>query len=86
MEYIMTRDEILDVLRQGTCSLRYKKVDGAKRVAEATLSPELIPEAKMPSNNNATYSDETIRYYDLNVEGWRSFRVENFEQVDLNES
>ena len=40
---------------------------------------DIYGEANKPvGNTNYTASDTTVRYYDLNSEGWRSFIVENF--------
>ena len=57
----------------------YKKKNGEERTARGTLNMDIYGEANKPvGNTNYTVSDTTVRYYDLNSEGWRSFVVENF--------
>ena len=78
----MTTQEIKDfknALHNGVVEFKYTKVNGDERVARGTLHETAITEdgGSMPKGT-MTVSDETIRYYDLNSNGWRSFRTENF--------
>jgi hypothetical protein len=57
----------------------YKKKNGEERTARGTLNMDIYGEDNKPlGNTDYKPSDTTIRYYDLNSEGWRSFVVENF--------
>ena len=81
----MTTQEIKDfknALHNGVVEFKYTKVNGEERIARGTLHETAITEdgGLMPKGT-MTVSDETIRYYDLNANGWRSFRVENFVEV-----
>lgn len=81
----MTTEEIKDFkkkLHEGVVEFKYTKVNGDERIARGTLHETAITEdgGSMPKGT-MTVSDETIRYYDLNSKGWRSFRVENFVEV-----
>lgn len=81
----MTTQEIKDfknALHNGVVEFKYTKVNGDERIARGTLHETAITEdgGSMPKGT-MTVSDETIRYYDLNSNGWRSFRVENFVEV-----
>ena len=81
----MTTQEIKDfknALHNGVVEFKYTKVNGEERIARGTLHETAITEdgGSMPKGA-MTVSDETIRYYDLNSNGWRSFRVENFVEV-----
>lgn len=77
-----TRTEILSLLRSGPVDLQFKKLDDSLRNMRATLDYNLIPEDARPKSDEA--KDETLdqseskalRVYDLEVEGWRSFRVD----------
>lgn len=78
----MTEQEIKDfkkALHEGVVEFKFIKVNGDERIARGTLHETAITEdgGSMPKGT-MTVSDETIRYYDLNSKGWRSFRVENF--------
>lgn len=81
----MTTEEIKDFknkLHKGVVEFKYTKVNGEERTARGTLHETAITEAggSMPKGT-MTVSDETIRYYDLKSNGWRSFRVDNFIEI-----
>jgi len=81
----MTTEEIKDFkkkLHEGVVEFKYTKVNGEERIARGTLHETAITEdgGSMPKGV-MTVSDETIRYYDLNSKGWRSFRTENFIEI-----
>ena len=77
------REYMMDELRKGICEVTFTKVNGEKRVASATLSTNHVP----AQPNTATYSDgevktrkvneETVVFWDMNKEGFRSFRVDS---------
>lgn len=78
----MTTEEIKNFrkkLHEGVVEFKYAKVNGDERTARGTLHETAITEdgGSMPKGV-IEVSNETIRYYDLNSNGWRSFRVENF--------
>lgn len=77
---------VKDILRLGIEVFKYKKKDGTIREARGTLNEDIIAENDgTPSGNGAShnYSDDVIRYYDLDKNGWRSFLYENFIEFDL---
>lgn len=53
---------------------RYKKEDGSERWAQGTRTLSHVPDDQLPHNN--TVDGVTVRYYDLMVGGWRSFRAD----------
>lgn len=60
-------------------SFSYKKKNGEERTAKGTLNVDIYGDENKPNgNSNYTTPDNTVRYYDLNSEGWRSFITENF--------
>ncbi len=77
------REQMMSELRKGICEVTFTKVNGDKRVASTTLSTNHVPEQP----NTATYSDgqpktrkvneETVVFWDMNKEGFRSFRVDS---------
>lgn len=81
----MTNEQIKDFktkLHEGVVEFKYTKVNGEERTARGTLHETAITEdgGSMPKGVMEV-SDETIRYYDLNSNGWRSFRVDNFIEI-----
>lgn len=77
---------VKDILRLGIEVFQYKKKDGTIREARGTLNEDIINENDgTPTGNgvNHNYSDDIIRYYDLDKKAWRSFLYENFIKFDL---
>ena len=78
-------DEIREYLRTGLVSFSYAKVNGDARTALGTTNPLLIPTAAVPKSPDIDIPRERlglISYYDLYVNGWRSFYFYSFEQID----
>lgn len=77
-----------DALSNGFARFIYRKKDGTIRTALGTRSSVLIPIDKLPkgdmSDGSATWEDstETIPYFDLDKNEWRSFSVLNFISLD----
>ena len=77
----LTREEILNVLRENTVNLSFTKVkDGEVRQMKATLVSDKIPTDKMPktdANENLKKNQTAVRVFDLDLNEWRSFRVDS---------
>ena len=81
LKYAWWFESFRDQLRTGVYRFSYFKIDGDIREARGTLCMDLIPEDNMPKSGmdpNAVEPANPFRYYDLDAEGWRSFRLENF--------
>tara|TARA_B110000238_G_scaffold194804_1_gene233146 strand:+ start:82 stop:348 length:267 start_codon:yes stop_codon:yes gene_type:complete len=81
MENEMKYQEIVDTLREGVVNLSFTKVkDGEVRKMRATLVSEQIPQDKMPktdANANTEKNQVAVRVFDLDLQDWRSFRVDS---------
>lgn len=64
-------------LRAGVVRFAYEKADGTLRRAVGTLkdTAALVKGAGLPDNG------QTVKYYDVEAGGFRSFRVENLVTV-----
>jgi hypothetical protein len=51
-----------------------------------TTNLDYIPESEHPTEDRANYiNEEVIRAYDIDVEGWRSFRVDSVNVLESKE-
>jgi len=66
-----------NALHKGVVEFKYKKRNGEIRSAKGTLNIDVMGNENAPTGSGYKTSDDIIRYYDLNSEGWRSFVVEN---------
>ena len=77
----MTYEEIVNTLREGVVNLSFTKVkDGGVREMRATLVSDMIPTDKMPktdANANTEKNQLAVRVFDLDINDWRSFRVDS---------
>lgn len=77
---MMTRDDMINELRNRPCRVIFRKVNGEERDMMCTLNEEYMPENSVDTNSDKQsrgYSDDTIRVIDINKGDWRSFRVDS---------
>jgi hypothetical protein len=80
----LTKDEIVQGLRNSAQRITFKKVDGTERIGSFTLVSEHLPLRQA----NEINEDETklhrpadpsiVRMYDLEKKAWRSMKVSSF--------
>lgn len=84
------RDTLLNDLRKYAVAVYFTKINGEKREMRCTLRPDLLPptyvneqteEKKFHEENR-----EVIAVWDLVKGGWRSFRVDSVEYVQVLDS
>lgn len=78
---MLSYDEIVNTLRESVVDLSFTKVkDGEVRQMKATLVSDKIPTDKMPktdANENLKKNQTAVRVFDLDLNDWRSFRVDS---------
>lgn len=79
---IMTREEMLKRLHEGLCVVTFEKTDGTERTMRCTLDSislkwlGLADKAALSGDKSAAnFSQEIIRVFDIDNEGWRSFKI-----------
>jgi len=85
---MFTRDGLIDMLRNNVVVVTFTKVNGDERVMHCTLQASYIPNA--PSKNGelvieskTSSNTNTVSVWDINANGWRSFRVENVKSISM---
>ena len=79
----MQLDELKAQLREGTVSVTFKKVNGDVRVMKCTLNKSVIPETATPKGKITPVEDsKSVRVYDIEAGGWRSFLFDNLIKVE----
>jgi hypothetical protein len=72
----MNKQQMLDELRDGACTVSFTKVNGDARVMPCTLVEANIPVGAKSKGTGKTMSDETIAVFATDIGEWRSFRVD----------
>jgi len=82
---MFTRDGLIDMLRNNVVVITFTKVNGDERVMTCTLLANYIPNA--PTQKGALVMESkhnnTVSVWDVNANGWRSFRVENVKSISM---
>ena len=74
----MTRDQMLEKLRESECRVIFKKVNGEERDMQCTLMESVLPKLQSkPGDKKRQPNEAVIRAFDINKQEFRSFRVEN---------
>lgn len=78
------KETLKNFLREHVLSVVFTKKDGSERVMECTLKPDLLPPHETNTDNPIDFpatmraeNPDVIQVYDLENNGWRSFRVES---------
>lgn len=82
---IFTRDGLIDLLRHNVVSVTFTKVNGDERVMSCTLHPNFIPNAPITNGEVVVKqtTSNTVSVWDINANGWRSFRIENVKSISM---
>lgn len=76
-----TIENLKSQMRNGVVEFSYTKKDGSERLAKGTLNFEIMGEENQPKAGVDYDSNNTTRYFDVNSNGWRSFKNENFIKI-----
>ena len=77
-DFKITEEAIKEVLASGDVYFTYRKKDGTEREAYGTRNTAIIKDNNATPTGNGTEKAGVIAYYDLESEGWRCFKIENF--------
>ena len=72
------RDRIVRDLRLGNVEVLFTKKGGSERKMLCTLVN--IPAEHQPKNE-VEYAENTVRVFDIEKQGWRSFRLDSVKSV-----
>lgn len=79
------REEVKNLLRENKCSVTFEKVNGDIRKMLCTLDSTLIPKEEVETGEKRTKleNQDVLPVYDLEVNGWRSFRWNSLKEFVL---
>ena len=81
LQYAWYFENLREKMSTGIYRFSFFKLDGHIREARGTLCMDLIPYENHPKSGldpEAVAPFSTFAYYDLDKQGWRSFRLDNF--------
>ena len=84
---IPTKQDLKLQLEQNVMVVDFTKLNGDKRVMTCTLREDIKPPATktdtMSQKKVREISDAVVSVWDVNAKGWRSFRYDRINSVDI---
>ena len=84
---IPTKTDLKNLLDQNVLTVDFTKLDGDKRVMTCTLREDIKPAATktdaMSQKKVREVSDAVVSVWDVNAKGWRSFRYDRINSVEI---
>ena len=77
----MGREWLIGLLEERPIEIVFTKKDGTERTMKCTLMEKFLPETV---GSDRPRNDDALAVYDLEKEGWRSFRWDSIKQVNFN--
>lgn len=77
------KDWLIGLLRSEIVQLTFIKKDGTERIMKCTLAEQKIPSDFAPKGSERAKSDETVAVFDLENNGWRSFRWDSLKNIEF---
>lgn len=75
------RDELVMLLSKNVAEVTFTKNNGEERVMRCTLRNDLVPSTDRKPGSKRSVSESVVPVWDLENNGWRSFRVDSVKQV-----
>jgi len=85
-ELVLFKEWLTSHLNTGPVTVTFTKKDGSERIMKCTTDPTYIlfkDPTVLESKNERTVSDTVIPVYDLESNGWRSFRWDSVKRVEI---
>ena len=87
LKSIPVREDLKTLLEQNVLIVDFTKLDGDKRVMTCTLREDMKPRAAkddaISQKAVRKTSDAVVSVWDVNAKGWRSFRYDRVNKVDI---
>ena len=84
---IPTKADLKNLLDQNVVVVDFTKLNGDKRVMTCTLREDIKPAATkidtMSQKKVREISDAVVSVWDVNAKGWRSFRYDRVNSIDV---
>lgn len=85
---MVTKDELIKLLKEKVVTVKFKKKDDTLRRMVCTLSEDYLPEpenvVEEQDKKRKKDNPNTIPVWDLEKLGWRSFRVDSVVEYETN--
>ena len=77
------KDWLRTLLHEGVVGITFIKKDGSERLMQCTLAESKIPSEFAPKGSEKAKSDEVLPVFDVENDGWRSFRWDSITKIEF---
>ena len=77
------KDWLRTLLKESVVGITFIKKDGSERLMQCTLSETKIPSEFAPKGSEKAKSDEVLPVFDVENDGWRSFRWDSIKKIEF---
>ena len=77
------REWLREMLGTQELTIFFTKKDGTEREMRCTLAENKIPTEKLPKNSGKSKSDDALAVFDVENQGWRSFRYDSVRRIEF---
>jgi len=77
------KDWLRTLLKESVVGITFIKKDGSERLMQCTLAESKIPSEFAPKGSEKTKSDEVLPVFDVENDGWRSFRWDSIKKIEF---
>jgi hypothetical protein len=77
------KDWLRTLLHEGVVGITFIKKDGSERLMQCTLAESKIPSEFAPKGSEKAKSDEVLPVFDVENDGWRSFRWDSIKKIEF---
>ena len=90
VEKDLSREDMVNLLREDRVTVTFTKADGTERVMECTLLAEVLNDRFKTDSNDPTHeligeppksAPDTIPVWDIAKDSWRSFRMDSVKSI-----
>ena len=74
---LYTKDMIREAARAGVINVQFTKKDGSLREMRCSLQEQYLPPLTGEAETTTKDNPEVLAVWDIEVEGWRSFRIDS---------
>ncbi len=83
-QQVMNKSDLKGLLKEFVVTVVFTKTDGTERILRGTLKNEYLPTHTDWDNiSDSRQSDNVVAIWDLENNGWRSFRLDSIKQLSI---
>lgn len=79
-----TREQLVQLLSEHRCIVKFTKVDGELREMPCTLRPDLLPPiTESKDKKEKKPNDSVLSVWCTDKQSWRSFRIDSVQSIEV---